>query len=352
MMMLNEKYRPLLAPDGPAGGSGGASSPAPGPSSAPSGAPSSAPSSGTPTPPSGAPAPSPAASPPSAGEGFDFGSMFDMEPPTDSVRALSAPTEVPAVAPAATPPPGPLQEPSAPAAPGTELPATEVGAPAVAQPAAPETPGQSTPPDQPSAGPYIDPYDPAMLSQHLTQNEAGAVELVADRLFQLSPAEKEALEQDVIGTVPKLLAKVFVKSQQNVLQQLGRIIPVMMQRHLSAVKRNTGNEDQFYSRWPDINREKHGDTVVKYAAVYRQMHPQATLGQMIEDLGPMVMMAQKIVPQSHLTAPKGPTTGRPAAPGNGRSPQPSPFVPAGGGATTAPRSVEVEPWEAMFRQQE
>jgi len=86
--------------------------------------------------------------------------------------------------------------------------------------------------------------------------------------------------------------------------------------------------------------------VLKYAAVYRQMHPNASLEQMVEDLGPMIMMAQKIVPNS--TAKGQPARQAPAG-ANGRSPQPSPFVPAGAGTTAAPRHVEVEPWEAMFR---
>jgi len=239
------------------------------------------------------------------------------------------------------PPEAPVAAPPAAAAQPTTAP-TQPAVPGAAQ----EAPGQVAPQGQPSAGPYIDPYDPAMLGQHLAQNEAQAMELVAQHLFQLSPEEREALDQDVIATIPKLLAKVFVKSQQNVLQQMGRMIPMMMQRHLESVRRNTSNEDKFYSRWPDIDRTAHGPTVLKYAAVYRQMHPNASLEQMVEDLGPMIMMAQKIVPNS--TAKGQPARQAPAG-ANGRSPQPSPFVPAGGGTTAAPRHVEVEPWEAMFR---
>lgn len=272
--------------------------------------------------------------------------MFD-DPPADSVAAIAA-TEVPAA-------PTPPVAPAPPEAPATVPPAAAAQPPAVPAPpsvsgGAQEAPGQVAPPGQPTAGPYIDPYDPAILSQHLAQNEVQATEMVAQHLFQLSPEEREALDQDVIATIPKLLAKVFVKSQQNVLQQMGRIIPMMMQRHLDATRRNTSNEDKFYGRWPDIDRSVHGPMVLKYAAVYRQMHPTASLEQMVEDLGPMIMMSQKIVPGSAAAARGQPA--RQAPPGaNGRSPQPSPFVPAGGGTTAAARSVEMEPWEAMFRQE-
>lgn len=352
---LSERYRGLMlrAPDGPVGGG---SSPSPSaPASAPSGASSAASPSSTPSENSGtsSPAPStpsPASSPGAAGSGgageaFDFGAMF--EAPSDSVAALAA-TEAPAAAPAS--PPQQQEAQIEAAAPPAEAPPATAETQAAA--AAPAAPGQSTPPAE-AQPPQIDPYDPAMLAQQLSQIEPQAVQMVADQMFRLTDEEKEALEQDVIGTVPKLLAKVFVKSQQNVLQQLGRMIPVMMQRHLASVDRNRGNEDKFYSRWPDIKRDQHHNSVMRYAAVYRQMHPTATLDQMVEDLGPMIMMAHKIVPQTAGSAAKG-QPARPAPQGgaNGRSPPASPFVPAGAGPTSVQqRAPEMEAWEAMFRQE-
>jgi hypothetical protein len=350
IMSSLSKYRiPCFAPEGVGGGGAPGSSPSPAtsaPASAPSGAPSSSPA---PSPTSSSPSASPgSASEGGAGESFDFGSMF--EPVSDPVSAL-ADTGAPPAAPKAESPTPPQEVP--PTAPVEAPPIASEGTQPKAE-AAKAAPDQSTSPAaaaQPS--PYIDPYDPAILSQHLAQNEAQAVELVAQQMFQLSPEEKEALEQDVIGTVPKLLAKVFVKQQQNALTQMGRMIPMMIQRHLQAVKRNDGNEGKFYQRWPDIDREKHHDSVVKYASVYRQMHPQASLEQMIEDLGPMVMMANKIVPQSlRPAAPAAAArqSGTPATSANGRGPPSTPFVPAGTGAAQAPRTPELEAWEAMFRE--
>jgi hypothetical protein len=167
-------------------------------------------------------------------------------------------------------------------------------------------------------------------------------------MFQLSPEEREALEADVIGTIPKLLGKVFVKSQQNVLNQLGRMIPVMIQRQQAVMQKNAEGEGKFYARWPQIDKATHGALVHRYAVVYRQMHPGATLDQMTEDLGPMIMMAARIAPSTPAATP-GPS-GRPApAQGaNGRPPQPSPFTPAQGGPVAASRAPEKQPWEVMF----
>jgi hypothetical protein len=225
--------------------------------------------------------------------------------------------------------------------------------PSVAPAAAQVAPEQTKPPSPPAAA--IDEFDPAQLAQHLAANEVQAIGFVAEQMFKLSDEEREALEQDVIGTVPKLLAKVFVKSQQNVLNQLGRMIPTMIQRQTQAIQVNARNEDAFYAKWPQLDRAKHGEIVGRYAAVYRQMHPNAGLDQMIADLGPMVMMAARVIP---AVGGQGAVPGQPAAlPGapptaaNGRRPPPSPFVPAGAGPAAQSRTPEKEAWEAMWDHQ-
>jgi hypothetical protein len=296
--------------------------------------------------PSSSPASPPATPPDSStgtgeaggGEAFDFGAIFDAPPELPAAK-------VPAVEPPKAPTAPPVVEPPVtPAAPQQQ--ATPPVAPAA--PAAPQTPTTATAAPQAA---QLDTFDPAALSQHLASNEASAVQFAAENVFKLSPEEVEALESNVIEAVPKLLAKVLVKSQLNTLSQMARVIPAMIQRQTEAVKQNTANETKFYGRWPDIKAEQHGDLVRKYAAVYRQMHPNVTLDQMVEDLGPMIMMAAKIVPQIGGAAPGQPAQAMTPAPANGRSPPPPPFTPAGAGATNSSRAVELTPIEAMFQDQ-
>jgi hypothetical protein len=329
----------------PEGAGSGSASPAPG---APSSSPSSAPAGGDSS--SGAPTP---ATPDSD---LDFAAIFGSD---DGSPAPSA-DEVPPAAPAAPAPPQPSVQPEPAPARAEPAAVAEVGAaPEPQAPAPVGTPDQGQPPAAPPAA--LDPYDPAALAGHLAASEAAAIEFVAKEMFQLSDSEREALEQDVIGTVPKLLARVFVKSQQNVLNQLGRIIPTMIQRHTEAMRANDMGVERFYARWKDLDRSKHNEIATKYATVYRHMHPNATLEQMIEDLGPMVMMAARVVPSTGAPAvamgqaagePPGQRPGVAAAPQppapNGRRPPPSPFTPAGAGPTAQSRAPEKEAWEAMF----
>jgi hypothetical protein len=269
-----------------------------------------------------------------ASSGFDFGSMFDEKP--DSELPL-------AVAPTAP------KEPKEPAPPKPPEPA-----PPVQKPAEPvQPPAQAQQLQQPAAAPptaqqQIDPFDPGALSQHLLQNEEAAIQYTADHVFKLSQSEIEALETNAAEAVPRLMAKAFVKSQENALSQLSRMVPAMIQRHLENVKRNDTNESKFYARWPGIKPDEHGAMVRKYAAVYRQMHPDTTLEQMIEDLGPMVMMAARIVPQvpSGGVVPKAPANpvSQPTAAG-----RPTPFVPAGAGAVNSSQGRGLNPIEIMFQ---
>lgn len=336
MMNLLLKYQiPLFSPeDGggtapPSGNEGGAtSSPSPsGGTESPSSTPPSTPSS------EGAVAPS--------GEGFDFSSIFEGAPAELPTKDLVQPA--PPVKPPATPPQPP--------------PAAAATVPPVATPPAqPATPGTATPQPQaaPTEQPEFDRYDPGTLARHLASNQEQALNYVAENVFKLTPQEVEGLETNAADAIPKLLAKVFVKSQQNVLSQLASIVPQMIQRQTVAIRRNDENAEKFYQRWPNIQKATHGDLVNKYGAVYRQMHPQATLEQMVEDLGPMVMMAARIPPQVQAPVPGTPVV-NPAATraANGRAPPPSPFVPAGAAAPASTATApEVSPWEAMFRPQD
>lgn len=251
--------------------------------------------------------------------------------------------------PAATPTPTPAQPaPAQPATPTTPTP--EPTTPATTATPAPTEPTSQT--VDPGSQPSLDPFDPGALAAHLRQNQEQVIQHVADNLFKLSDKDVEELESNTVGAIPRLLARSFVAAQENLLTQMARIVPMMVQRQGEVTKRHTEAETEFYSRWPDLKKDQHGQQVMQYAAVYRQMHPQATRKEMIEAVGPMVMMAAKVVPGATPVAqvpgqPNGQASPMTSA---GRPPQPAPFVPAGPSAgggipSTAP---QLTPVEALF----
>ena len=303
------------APSGGAGPSGGAPS---------SGAPSSAPSSHpnitpTSTPVTPAPSPSPApSSTPAPGEGVSVG-----EGPSVSQEAFDFGTlfgEDPFVTPAPSPPPAAPQVPPAPP-PQAVVQQPEV----VAQPVASPSPVGT--PQEPSPQQVLSPAEPQKIADALMANEPAILDHVAKTLFALSPEDVEGLETNAAEMVPKLMARSFVKAQHNMLTQMGKIIPAMIQRHNAVNKAHLESEGKFYDRWKDtgLSKAKHQGIVDKYAQLYRKANPSASLEQMIEDLGPMVVMAAKIPPAS--AQPNGSVGVSPMA-RRPTSPQPTPFVPA------------------------
>lgn len=295
---------------------GGASPTAPAPSGAPSGAPSSAPSTSPGSAPVGASAPSTeqpvtsAPGPSGVEPPYDFSAMFE-EPPEVPIQAQPpAPLAPVQTAPETPPAQQPVAQPPVQAQP-------EPGAPPV------QSPDQQGVAGQP---PALDPADPLSLARGLVENRAAAIDHLAQSMFQLSPEDVEALETNTVGTIPKLLARAVVESQIQFMTMMARQMPLMLQRHEKVVQRHEENLGKFFARWPDLKKDVHGKLVLEHGVRYRQMYPQATLEQMIEHLGPIVMAYAGVVPQ-----PRTPAPGQPPV----RPTQPPPFVPAQPGAIAA-----------------
>jgi hypothetical protein len=334
----------LAPPDGPAAGA--TASPTSSGSSPPS-----TPSGGvTTTTPSVAPGVEPPPAAPSEAPGTsadptsDFMSIFDGPSEPSTVFPGSQ-----AAAPAVTPPPAPTPAAAVPPTPAPTATPADGQQPTVAQPAGPgdggQQPGGTPPPSGQS--PVLDPYDPAGLARAIQANEQHTIDYVAQSMFQLTQEEAQALESDVLGTVPKLFAKAFVRSQVNQLMQLANIIPEMVRRATSDMRNHSQNEDAFYAKWPQIDRAKHGDLVKRFGITYRQLNPTVSRDEMIEHVGQLVLMAAKL-----------PTTVSPAAGtpqgqvqnGAARAAhQPSPFTPAIPGPAATVQQPELSAVEAMFQ---
>lgn len=262
----------------------------------------------------------------------DFTGRSDETPETPAAATPAAPT-----------PPAPAQPtPPAPAQPGAEA-----QPPAQPEPPAQPQPAEATPPPGPQEpSPPPSPAEPGRLAQSMVENEEFLIDQLATREFNLKPEEIEALNEDATAYVPKLLAKVHLKGQINMMRQLQQVVPAMVQAQMQVLRRNTQNEDQFFSRWPELDRVKHGDTVRNYARIWRQANPNASLNDMIEDLGPMVMMKAKVAPGSR------PSQAGPQPAANGRQPPPPPFKPALGGPATPPAPAEDDPWAGLGQDHE
>lgn len=298
-----------------------------------------------------APAGSPA-SPPTPGtssSGSDTGSSSTESGSSDFESMFSGPgeaptdlglTEQPSTPPKADPP-APPAAPAAPPAAATPVPPQAPAQAPAQQPQAPQPP----PPPAAAGGvpPGLDRFDPAQLASALTANQEELVNVLASQVFNLSPQEVEALETNIVEAIPRLMARVAIMAQRSALTQMATIMPVAIQRQQHAMLQAGGAENNFYKAWPALNRQKHGNLVWSYASMFRRQFPQATLQDIVNHVGPMVMAAARI--PMGTPAPDAPSAPRT----NGRTPPPSPFVPAGGGGPVpGGQQRELAPWEAMF----
>lgn len=311
-MNIFEKYLPLRAPDGPAAGGTDTSTP----SSAP--APAGGGGGGSPAPSS--PEPASVAPEPAGDTGFQFPDFdSDLDNPDPVIPAAPA---TPEAAPA-TPAPAP--------APAPEVAATPSPAPATPTPQPENVPA-------PSAG------DPLALAQSIEQHRDAAIEHLAKTRFALSEAELAELETDVTAAVPKLLSRVFLEAQVNSMKFLAQAIPQMFQQQTRVSKANGDAEKKFFESHKelDINNPQHKQLVAQYAIAFRQVNPQATLDEVIKQVGVMAKTALGVAAAPAATTPTAPALppGAPAA---------MPFRPAvGSGAPPAtPVPVDNNPWSGM-----
>jgi hypothetical protein len=319
---------PLYAPEG---GGGGDSSPAPAPASSPAApAPSSADSSGGGSAPASSPsgaAPSPAAESPTPLPEDPFSGFGAEDNDDEPLGALPPAKEKPAPAKEAKPA-------------DKQSPPAEAPKPAAEQQAAPpeQKPAETGP--QEATPQSLSPAEPAKIgAAMLADIESLANHLAQTPEFRLSDEDLEALNTDIATSVPKLLARTFIRAQATAMNQMERVVPAMVERYMRVTEARTKSEGKFYSRWNTLNREAHGELVNRFAATYRKMNPSANIDQMIEEIGPMVMMAAKVQPPA-AAAPNG------SAPNGVRRPTSPPFQPAVGGPAAPPApNADASPWE-------
>lgn len=313
--------RMFFAPDD---GSGGSASPA---SSAPSGG-----DSGGSSVPSVAPAGGDGTSPPSAPDtggaqpsNVDGTNPWENLGSTDDLNFVEVPPEVP---------PTNLQAPVVPPVVAPAPTPQAVTPPVSPVQAAPQT--QSEPQAQPVASPS--PSDPVGIANAIEANRDAIIEHLATTKFALTPEEVSALESDVVTAVPRLMAKMFVESQTSMQKFLAQAVPGMMKNYNSVTRANDDAEGEFFKAHTALDKSnpQHRATAIRLATLYRSANPNIPLGQLIQEVGPMVIAAVGV------NAGARPANGSPAAPR-----ATAPFRPAVGGGGAPPNPEPENPWAGM-----
>ena len=172
-------------------------------------------------------------------------------------------------------------------------------------------------------------------------------EVIAARNTMLSDIEKgiviPAEDEDVLGgpeaakVIKKLAAQNYLGVYEAVYNTLMNQLPHVLAQHNAAARGEQQAQEQFYARWPALNKPEFTDTITRSVGAYRHANPQANRQQVIEEAGAMAMML--------LRLPVTPAVAAPVAPA------PAPHVPvAPGAAAGGIPARDVNPFEVLARE--
>lgn len=282
---------------------------------------------------------------------FDSGVFSYLDEPAAPSQTPAAPTN-PAVTPpvatgeSATPPVTPQgQQPAAPVQPA--VPPQQAATPPQATPPAPAAPpaAQTPPAAQPTGAqnpqPPADEADPfAKLDQAISASRDQTIQAVASQAYQLSQQELEAVATEPEKILPVLMAKVHVNAVQGVLRHVSQQMPGMVTALMQAQQANRDREEQFFKQWPQLDKTKHMQDIIRAGQVFRQMNPTATHEDFIKHVGAHVVLQHGLHQRPQAAQPPQQVAQpRPA-------PVPPPFAPAGVGGAGAPAAPAQKPfWE-------
>ncbi len=126
------------------------------------------------------------------------------------------------------------------------------------------------------------------LLQTLVQNE-GQVAEAAAKLFQLSEADKEALETDAAAAMPHLASKVYVKSLQAATSLVRNMVPQMLQQEMNKQESLRAVEQAFFTQFPELDRWQHGHDIVAVGQALRAQNPNMPPRELLQRIASAVM---------------------------------------------------------------
>jgi hypothetical protein len=173
--------------------------------------------------------------------------------------------------------------------------AVEKPAEAVAQP-----PAEVVSPAQPEPAPQQQ-YVPTPEEREFLRKQA--LVGLAER-YKLTEEDATALQVEPEKVLPRLAASVHAAIYQDVLQRIYAEAPALVQHTLQERDSVRQAEEAFYGRWQDLRA--HRAEVEKFAPIWRQMYPQATLEQAIEGIGATVSAMLGVVQSQVAQAPPPP----------------------------------------------
>jgi len=224
-----------------------------------------------------------------------LGMLADDDQPAPVVEAQ--PTAV--TSPEATPPVTPPVVPGEVVAPASQPADAQQTQPAVTPPVDPAAAQQAPVAEQSVVAPpaAVPPQDATSvnsfdaLRQKVEENREMFTQALTESVYKLSDTEKDELAVDPGTMVPKLMAKAHLNMVQNVLGVIAQQMPVMVNSIIQANAQHAELENAFFSKWPQLDKDKDRQTVMSLAAAFRKAEPNADFNRMVQMVGAQAVVA-------------------------------------------------------------
>lgn len=233
------------------------------------------------------------------------------------VAPVGAPAKITAPATPVVPPVSPAVPPvvTAPAPPAVVEPPKPVPAPAVV-----------VPPTTPTVAPVAPPVEktPEQLTAETTaRRQEFRSSLV--KLYEPTTRDKGGmLLTEPEKVLPELAAELHMQVLESAVYGIMAQVPQIVQNVIAMQQSTERNEASFFAAWPQIAARKAEamPLIGRFAPIYRQANPSASLEDFTREIGSMVMVALRIQPTGPgeaLTV-TPPVAFAPAVPGGGSAP--------------------------------
>ena len=233
-----------------------------------------------------------------------------------------------------------------------ELPtAAEVTAPET-EPLQPQTPVQAVEQESapvqeaPQAAPETAPAPQMTEEQRVELRNQAQSEL--QQRYRFSEEEAERLRDSPEEVLPQLAANLYLDVYEQVMGNLLQQLPAVVHRVSQVQSHQAKGEEAFFSRWKSLNTPEGRQKVVQMGQVYRQMNPNVSLEQFIEDVGLQASVALRLPIEGYPAAQPVAAVSQPAAAPR----QPASPVSAPARAVTRPVNPFMQMAEDMLREEE
>lgn len=158
------------------------------------------------------------------------------------------------------------------------------------------------------------------------------VKTLAESVYQMDEDEATEALTDPQKVLPMLAARVHVEAVQHVLGALAQILPTVVGGVLQAKQEHSQVMDEFFTKWPTLDRTSDLGTVLELARVYRAQYPNASKDELVQKVGAMAVVQLGKLPTIQTAQAKVPA---------------SPYQPVGRAPVVQQPSSAPNPWDEV-----